>query len=76
MAQWVKNPTVAAQIAARGAGLDPAQVQWVKGSGIATAAVQVTVVAQIQHWPRNFYMLQVQPFKKKKKVRGKTCQEK
>ena len=39
MAQWVKNPTVAAQIAARGAGLDPAQVQWVKGSGIATAAV-------------------------------------
>ena len=44
-----------------GAGLIPGPAQWVKGSGVATAAVPVTAAAQIRTWPWNFHILQVQP---------------
>ena len=43
MAQWVKNPTAMAWVAVEMEGL----VQWVKGFGIAAAAVQVAAAAQI-----------------------------
>ena len=41
-----------------GAGLIPELVQWVKGSGVATASVYVTAVAQIQSLA---HVLWVQP---------------
>ena len=43
MAQWVKNPTAASHV-----GKIPCPVQWVKGSDVASAVVQVTAVAWIQ----------------------------
>ena len=48
MVQWVKNPTSEAWVAARGMGSIPNPMQWVKGSSVAAAAVQVTEVAQIR----------------------------
>ena len=47
-----------------GVGLIPRQVQWVKGSGIPAAAVQVTATLGFNPWPENFHMPQVQPLKK------------
>ena len=38
MAQWVKNPTVAAWLVGEGAGLIPSLAQWVKGSGLGDAS--------------------------------------
>ena len=37
MAQWVKNPTAAAQVAAEAQVLSLAQHRWVKESGVAVA---------------------------------------
>ena len=54
-----------------GAGSVPGQVQWVKGSGIAAAAVEVAAVALIQSMAQNFRMPWVQPLKKKKKKKKK-----
>ena len=39
MAQWVKNPTAVAWVTAEVSGSIPSLLQWVKGSGIATAAM-------------------------------------
>ena len=44
--QWFKNPTAVAQDAVE--AWAQSLVQWVKGSGVAAAAVQVAAVAQIQ----------------------------
>ena len=46
--QWVKNPTAAAWVTAEAWVCSPALAQWVKGSGVATAVVQVASVTQIQ----------------------------
>ena len=46
MVQWVKNPTVVG--GSGGVDLVPCLVQWVKGSGVAIAAVWVTAVPWIQ----------------------------
>ena len=43
MAQWVKNPTAAAQVTCRGS--IPCLVQWVKGSGVA-AVTRIQFLAQ------------------------------
>ena len=45
MAQWVKNPIVAAWVTAKVSSI-PSLAQWVKGSGFASAAVQVESMAQ------------------------------
>lgn len=45
MAQWVKNVTVAAQVASEAPG--PGPVQWVKRSGIATGTAQVAAAAWV-----------------------------
>ena len=39
VAQWVKNLTIVAPVAAEAQGSIPSPAQWVKGSGIATAVV-------------------------------------
>ena len=53
MAQWVKNLTVVAHCCG-GVGSIPSPMRWVKGSGIATAAAQVTAAARIQSQAREF----------------------
>ena len=45
VAQWVKNLTATAWVTA---DLTPGLVQWVKGSSIATAELEVTAVAHFQ----------------------------
>ena len=50
MTQWVENLIAVAQVAAKvqvQSLLQP-PVHWVKGSGVAAVAVQLTAVAQIQ----------------------------
>ena len=46
VAQWVKHPTAAAQICCRAMGVIPGPAQWVKGSRVATAAVQIQSLVQ------------------------------
>ena len=59
MAQWVKNPTAAASIAAE-LSLIPSTKQWVKGASVAAAA------AHIQSLVQELHVLQVHPLKKEK----------
>ena len=59
MVQWVKNLTAVAQFAA--------EVQWVKGSGIATAVVQVAAVAWIPSLAQELPLAMGVATKKKKK---------
>ena len=42
-------------------------MQWLEGSGVATAIVEVATMAQIQSLARNFHMLPIRPKRKKKK---------
>ena len=42
-------------------------MQWLEGSGVATAVVEVATMAQIQSLARNFHMLPIRPKRKKKK---------
>ena len=48
MTQWVKNSIAAAWVAVEVQVRSPCPLQWVKGSGIATAELQVAAVAWIQ----------------------------
>ena len=49
VAQWVKEPTDYSVLGrCRGVGLIPSLAQWVKGSGIAAAGVQVAATAWVQ----------------------------
>ena len=66
VAQWVKNLTAVAQVDVGGMGSIPSPVPWDKGSGVATAMVQVRAVAWIpsQAWGLPYAM--VEQLKKKK----------
>ena len=69
MAQWVKNPTAVAQVTEEvGAGSFPVPAQWVQGSCIAVAVVQVTAVTCIQYlaWQLQYVASAAIKFKKKK----------
>ena len=60
--QWVKNPTAAAQVAAKAQVHFPGPGQWVKGSGVAAPeAHRSQLRLGFNPWLRNFHMLQVQP---------------
>ena len=61
MAQWVKNPTAVAWIAAEVQIQPPAQHSGLKDK------VLLHLWIGVNPWPGNFHMLWVQPFKKKKK---------
>ena len=71
MAQWVKYPTVVAWVAMESQVQSPAQLQWVKGSAVATAMTWVTAVAQIQSLAQNFQISWIQLWKKKKLIEDK-----
>ena len=47
VAPWVKNPTAAAEVAAEAQARFPGPAQWLKGSGLATVAMQVASAARI-----------------------------
>ena len=56
VAQWVKNPTAAAQSAVKVWVRSPTWQNRLKGSGVATAAAWVTAVAQSHSpWPENLH---------------------
>ena len=46
MGQWVKTPNCSGSGHCRGAGLIPGLAQWVKGSSVAAAVVQIQSLAQ------------------------------
>ena len=61
MVQWIKNQIAGAWITAV-MGLIPSPVQWVKGSGIATAMVhRLQLWIGFSPWPGNLHMPQVWP---------------
>ena len=64
MAQWVKNPGAAAQVATE--VWVQSLAQWVKGYRVARAAACSRL--RFNPWPTNFHMLWVTPFKNKKLV--------
>ena len=45
MMHWVKKSNYSGSGHCRGTGSTPGPAQWIKGSGVGTTAVQVTVVA-------------------------------
>ena len=61
MAQWVKNPAAAAQVAVE-VWLPSGLAQQVRGSGLATAP---QLRLGFSPWPGNFHMLGVWALKKK-----------
>ena len=61
MVQWGKNRTAAARLAVEVHLQSPAQLGWVKGSGVAAAAAQVATVARIQSLAWEPSCAQVQP---------------
>ena len=71
--QWVKNLTTAAQVTAE---------VWVQ-SLASCSALKDSALLQLKHrsqlwlrfnpWPRNFYMLQVQPPPKKRGIKIRFC---
>ena len=52
VAQWVKNLTAVAWVAAEAAGSIPGPAQWVKRSGIDVAVAQATAEARAQSLAR------------------------
>ena len=68
MAHWVNDPTAAGWVACRSVGSTPtAWAQWVKGSGVAAAAVEVAAVVQTQSLARELPYAAGVTFRKKKK---------
>ena len=66
MVQWVKKLTVAAWVAAK-AWVHPLLAQWVKRSGVATAAAQIQALA----WELSYAVsMAVKKKRKKKDCRG------
>ena len=67
MVQWIKNPTVVAQITVDVRDPSPAQSRGLKDPALPQLWHRLPLQLGFNPWPRNLHMLWVQPFKKKKK---------
>ena len=76
MVQWIKNPTVVAQITVDVRDPSPAQSRGLKDPALPQLWHRLPLQLGFNPWPRNLHMLWVQPFKKKKKDVQSTINQK